>query len=66
MKRRPLSPFKRILRMLIISLPYLYTTRRMIIDEIDNRLQKLVIYLLDKWNLHEYERLEPTEKYEML
>lgn len=66
MKRRPLSPFKRILRMLIVALPYLYTTRRMIIDEIDNRLQKLVIYLLDKWDLHEYERLEPTEKYEML
>lgn len=66
MKKRRLSIAKRILRMLIISLPYLYTTRRMIIDEIDNRLQKLVVYLLDKWDLHEYERLEPTEKYEML
>lgn len=66
MKKRRLSIAKRILRMLIISLPYLYTTRRMIIDEIDNRLQKFVVYLLDKWDLHEYERLEPTEKYEML
>lgn len=66
MRKRRLSIIKRILRMLIISLPYLYTTRRMIIDAIDNRLQKFVIYLLDKYNLHEYERIEPTQKYEML
>lgn len=66
MRKRRLSITKRILRMLIISLPYLYTIRRMIIDEIDNRLQKFVIYLLDKYNLHDYERIEPTEKYEML
>lgn len=66
MKKRRLSIAKRILRMLIISLPYLYTTRRMIIDEIDNRLQKLVVYLLDKLDLHEYERIKQSEKYEML
>lgn len=66
MKKRTLPLFKKVLRFLIIALPYLYTVRRMVIDEIDNRLQRLVIRLLDKWDLHDYERIEEFEKCEML
>lgn len=66
MKKRTLPLFKKVLRFLIIALPYLYTVRRMVIDEIDNRLQRLVIRLLDKWDLHDYERIEEFEKCKML
>lgn len=66
MKKRHLSLFKLILRLLIVLVPYSITVVRMLIDGLDNRIQRLVIRLLDKWNLHDYERLKETEKFEML
>ena len=66
MKKRPLSLFKLVLRFLIVLVPYSITIVRMLIDGLDNIIQRLVIRLLDKWNLHDYERLQETEKFEML
>jgi hypothetical protein len=53
-------------RGMILFIPFLTYIIRTLVDFVDNGVNNLAIKLLDKFNLHEYERLHDREKYEML
>uniref|UniRef100_A0AAU8B9J7 Uncharacterized protein n=1 Tax=Dulem virus 208 TaxID=3145685 RepID=A0AAU8B9J7_9VIRU len=66
MRKRKLNWLKRSLRFILLFLPFISHLLRSFVVWFDNGLQKRCIKLLDKCNLHDYERLNPNEMYEML
>ena len=66
MRKRKLNWFKKSLRFILVLIPFLFSLLRRSIDVMDNNLQKLSAWLLDKCKLSDYEKLKPEEMYEML
>lgn len=66
MRKRKLNWFKKSLRFLLMLIPFLFSLLRRSIDVMDNNLQKLSAWLLDKCKLSDYEKLKPEEMCEML
>ena len=53
-------------RGMILFIPFITYIIRTFVDFVDNGVNKFAIELLDKYNLHEYERLKTSEICEML
>ena len=53
-------------RGMILFIPFITYIIRKLVDFVDNGVNNFAIKLLDKYNLHEYERLKTYERYEML
>lgn len=66
MKKRNLSLMDKVKRGMILFIPFITYIIRTLVDFVDNGVNNLAIKLLDKFNLHEYERLKQYERCEML
>lgn len=66
MKKRNLSLMDKVKRGMILFIPFITYIIRTLVDFVDNGVNKLAIKLLDKYNLHEYERLKTSERCEMI
>lgn len=66
MKKRKLSLTKRIVRGLVLFFPFLSFLLRKFIDKLDDSIQRSSVRFMDKYGLHEYERLNPDTMHEML
>ena len=66
MRKRRLNLFKRVCRFILLSLPYLFYLFTKLVNFVNKGVQSFSVWLLDKLELSDYEKLKESEKYEML